>query len=159
MPNTTRSAVALSSLCLMIASLVGYADASAESASDTFTATVASVLTPGLPATGCAVQSHITFDSISFAVAGDDTQTGAIHLDLASAGCENASVGFGAGTVSGTMAGNVSYERTGMTYSFSGAVLLNGEWHNIATFICQMSPTSSNPTTTMAGSCHGTLDS
>jgi len=107
-------------------------------------------IAPGLPTTGCANQTSVTFDS--FVLVYTDTaptvSTANTHFAGASNGCETLNAGQGSGTLSGGLSGWVDYVRIKNVVAISGTI--NG---TAAAGACLFVPTSVNPVTSYALAC------
>ena len=113
------------------------------------------VIVPGLTIT-CTNQ-FVYFDSTFLVFAGDENSlNGRVHFDGASSGCETDTFGQGSGTLTGDMAGTVTYVRTGTIVTITGSVTVNGESHGL-TAECAFSPTTYNPIDHYALACTGTM--
>lgn len=146
-----RSTVLVATVVVALAGLLGQTGAIANTSTlGVLNAVGTGTTAPGLTTT-CTVQTSVTGDSSVAVVAGDTTQIGNFHFAGASNGCETLTSGAGSGTLSGMLAGSVSYVRTGNIATFSGTV--NG--HGWIVFICVYVWTSMNPASTNGWYCVG----
>jgi hypothetical protein len=133
--------------------------------SDVVTAAGTGTITPGLPTTGCAVQTDITFTGTGVAV-GDDGITAPARVDFdGDGGCETLGSGQGSGTLSGTFGGSINYQRSESIVQLSGNVNANGGTDSVGMTvrilgttawlqaICIFVPTSVNPVISYALVC------
>jgi len=150
-----KKALVGAAMATAVASMVGQGGAFADVVSDYLYVAGTGTITPGLPTTGCAVQTDITFNGTGLLV-GDDGVTfpATINFDGNSGStCETLTSGQGSGTVSGTITGNVTYQRTGSNVQVFGSVTINGRPHQPISADCHFDPTSANPVTSYALNC------
>ena len=156
-----KKAVVAAAMATAVASMVGQGGAFAASPRDAASAAGTGTISPGLPTTGCAVQTDITFNGTGV-VEGLDGQNSAATFNFdgnSGSVCETLGSGQGSGTLGGTLTsapGGISYTRTGSTVQVSGTVVFNGATLS-ATAVCQFAPTDNNPVTTYRLTCHATL--
>ena len=122
------------------------------------TGAASALVTPGADASGCAFQT-VAFDSTSFVLAGDDTQTGGIDFQGDSDVCETITDGTGVGRIAGAMNGLIDSSLNGPVFTFFGVVTINGITHTIIETACVVIPTSIQPADTFFGVCAGLLTS
>jgi len=115
-------------------------------------------IVPGIPLTGCATNSHWTFDG-TIVLVGDDNLIGNVHYEGDGTICESLLSGVTVGNVSGSVSGSVTWNRTGVHVTVTGSVTVGGEEHSVIAGKCTWTPTSYNPTTTYALSCQAVLKS
>lgn len=145
--------------CMVPVGWSGPASASAATpGADVFVATITGTLDPGFPPSGC-VSENVDFDSTSFVLAGDDTQSGGIDFNGNSDSCETFTAGTGVGVINGVMNGLINYTRNGLLLTFFGTVNVNGITHTIFEFACVVIPSSIQPADTFNGICAGVLTS
>lgn len=111
-------------------------------------------IAPGLPS---------CFPDVEFAgtlaLAGDETELGAVEFAGASNICETAVDGHGAGNVAGSVNGVIVYSRVGSIVTLAGNVAINGEQHILLSAVCLFVPTSVNPISTFSLMCATGLES
>jgi hypothetical protein len=123
-------------------------------------------ITPGLPTTGCAVQSDITFTGTG-AVLGVDGNVAPANVNFngnSGSTCETLNSGQGSGTLTGTIssdANGVSYQRNGSIVIVSAdaaGVTVNGHaGRQPVVAVCIFVPTSVNPVQSYALICASVL--
>lgn len=157
-----KKAVVATAMASAVVAMVGQGGAFADTPpSDVAAVTGSGTITPGLPTTGCAVQTDITFNG-TVAVVGTDGSTipGTVNFDGNSGStCETLNAGQGSGTLGGTFTsapGGISYSRTGVVVQVFGSVTYNSRTHTI-TVVCIFSATTTNPTTSFALACAATI--
>jgi hypothetical protein len=140
-----------------VVAMVGQGGAYAITVSDTAAAVGTGTISPGLPTTGCAVQTDITFRGTGVVV-GDDgvTAPATFNFDRNSGStCESFNSGQGSGTLGGTFSsapGGVSYVRTGGIVQVFGSVTIFGNTHTINA-VCIFGATAINPVTSFGLGC------
>jgi len=120
-------------------------------------------ISPGLPTSGCAVQTDITFNGTGV-LAGDELAVpGTVTFDGNSGSfCETLNAGQGTGTIGGTFSsapGGVSYVRTGPIVQVTGSGTVGTETHTAIAAVCIFVPTNDNPVTAYALVCAAALGS
>jgi hypothetical protein len=160
MGNVKKAAVATAMASAVVA-MVGQSGAFADVVSDAAAVIGTGTITPGLPTTGCAVQTDITFNGSGAAVGDDGVVVPAsVYFNGNSgANCETPLSGQGSGTITGTFSGLVSYQRTWSIVEVFGSVAaINGTTHALSA-VCIFSPTSLHPATSYALVCAAALSS
>jgi hypothetical protein len=150
-----KNAVVATAMATGVAAMIGQGGAFADIISDWATFTGTGTMSPGLPTTGCAFQTDITFAGTGVVV-GDDgvTAPATVNFDGNSGtACETLNFGQGSGTFSGTFSGNVSYQRTATSLQFFGSGTIGGRTHTIISATCSEDFTSVNPATSHATRC------
>jgi len=150
-----KKAAVATAMATAVVSMVGQSGAFADVVSDYLYVAGTGTITPGLPTTGCAVQTDITFSGTGVLI-GDEgvTAPASIRFDGNSGSfCESLNSGQGSGTVSGTISGNVTYQRTGSNVQVFGSVTIGGRQHQVISADCHFDPTSVNPVTSYALNC------
>lgn len=138
-----KKAAVATALATAVVGMLGQGGAFATSAGG---AIGTGTISPGLSTT-CTVQTSVTFDSVVLLYASTTgptvSATASVHFAGASAGCETVVTGQGGGTLSGGLAGPVTYSRTGNLVTLGGTI--NGE--SVLAGACIFVPTDANPTT------------
>jgi len=118
---------------------------------------------PGLPTSGCAPQTDITFNGTGALVGDELAVPGTVTFDGNSGSfCESLNSGQGTGTIGGTFAsapGGISYVRNGPVVQVSGSGTVGTETHTAIAAVCIFVPTSFNPVTSYALACAAALGS
>jgi hypothetical protein len=156
-----KKAAVATAMATAVVSLVGQNGAFADTVSDAVVAVGTGTITPGLPTSGCAVQTDITFTG-NGAVVGDDgvTAPASVTFDGNSGStCESLNSGQGSGTLGGTFSANVTYQRTGPIVQVFGSGNIGGKPHSPIAAVCIFIPTSVNPVTSYALACAAALSS
>jgi hypothetical protein len=152
--RTIRTALAAVALLASIGTAV---PATADDVTDVAIVVGTGTISPGLPTTGCAQQTNITFNGTAVN-AGDHAGVYPIRFDGNSGtNCETLQSGAGSGVLSGGVSGSVRYLRTGSVVTLTGTGAVNGAPHHITTAHCEFYPTSANPVTSYALHCTVTL--
>ena len=146
-----KKAAVATALATAVVAMVGQGGAFAlGGASAVGMGTIAPGLTTSCPPWS---QTSVTFDSFVLVYADAARLSvnagGSTHFSGASVGCETVQKGQGAGTVSGGLAGTITYQRTASLVTLGGTI--NGG--AILAGACIFVPTSWNPTTTFALAC------
>lgn len=110
-------------------------------------------IAPGLTTT-CTVQTSVTFDSavlVYVSTTGPTVSATASTHFAGSSGinCETVASGKGSGTLSGGLAGSVTYDRTGNVVTLGGTINGGG----VIAGVCIFVPTTVNPTTSYGLVC------
>jgi len=117
-------------------------------------------ISPGLPTSGCAVQTNITFNGTGAVVGTDGVAVPATINFNGNSGstCESLNSGQGSGTIGGTLTGNVSYQRTGAIVQVFGSVsVLGSPGRTPLVAVCVFAATTVNPVTAYALICASVL--
>jgi hypothetical protein len=156
-----KKAAVATAMATAVVAMVGQGGAFADTVSDAVVAVGTGTITPGLPTTGCAVQTAIDFNGTG-AVVGDDGVTAPATVTFAGnsgSTCESLNSGQGSGTLGGTFTAAVSYQRTGPIVQVFGTGNIGGKPHTPIAAVCIFVPTSVNPVTTYALVCAAALSS
>lgn len=162
-----KKAAIATAMATAVVAMVGEGGAFADVLSDAAVITGTGTITPGLPATGCAVQTNIDFNGTGALVGDDTTIPATVNFDGSSGSvCETAGAGQGSGTLGGTFTsapGGISYQRIGPVVELFGSVVINGRVHTGPLLglsaACVFFPTSTNPATTYGLICAVALSS
>ncbi len=162
-----KKAAVATAMATALVAVVGQGGAFADVVSDAGVLTGSGTITPGLPTTGCAVQTDIDFNGTGALVGDDTTIPATVNFDGNSGSlCETAELGQGSGTLGGTFAsapGAITYQRIGPIVELFGNVVINGRVHTGLLLgldaACIFVPTSTNPATTYSLVCAVALSS
>jgi hypothetical protein len=149
----------LTILMALAAPLTTYLAPAHAAVSDVASVSGSGMISPGLPTTGCAVQTSVTFSGTA-TVQGDEAGTYSVTFTGGSGTtCETLSSGAGTGTLSGGVSGNVSYSRNGNIVTLTGNSIQVGSSpaHTITAGVCQFVPTNANPVTKYNLTCQVVL--
>jgi len=154
-----KKAAIATAMATAVVAMVGQGGALA-AAGDVVAVAGTGTITPGLPTTGCAVQTDITFTGTGAVVGTDGNAIPAtINFDGNSGStCETLNSGQGGGTITGTLAGAVTYQRTGAVVEVFGNVSVLGSPNRTPLVAaCVFVPINSNPVTAYVLICASVL--
>jgi hypothetical protein len=154
-----KKAAVATAMATAVVAMVGQGGAFA-AAGDVVAVAGQGTISPGLPTTGCAVQTDITFSGTGAVVGTDGNAIPAtVNFDGNSGStCETLNAGQGSGTLSGTLTGNVTYQRTGAIVQVDGQVsVLGSPQRKPLVAICVFVAVNVNPVTAYVLVCASVL--
>jgi hypothetical protein len=155
-----KKAAVATAMATAVVCMVGQGGAFAAPVGDYVGVAGTGTISPGLPTTGCAVQTGITFSGTGAVVGTDGVAAPAtINFDGNSGStCETLNSGQGSGTLSGSLTGTVSYQRTGAIVQVFGNVsVLGSPSRSPLVAVCVFAATTVNPVTTYVLVCASVL--
>lgn len=158
-----KKAAVATAMATALVAVVGQGGAFADVVSDAIAVAGTGTITPGLPTTGCAVQTAVTFNGIGYVAGDEGVRPAVVNFDGDSgAFCETLNAGQGSGTLTGTFASaarGVGYVRTGPIVQVFGSVTYGVLTHVVLGAVCIFVPASVNPVQTYVLVCGVALSS